>query len=188
MPDKRARKAVRADACARATREVEAVGVGRDRRHRSTLYAARSGMIQRTPPRGSATSPSYRGIRWRCRCETVCPAAGPSSMPGSNASGACRSTTIRRASSARSNIPSRSAAVASNHDATCRRGTISACPGFKRVAVADGERQRSFREIPPGGEVAERALLLGGSSSAPPFLGEIPVRIPTPRAPPIPVC
>ena len=44
-------------------------------------YFAFSGNTHRTPPRGSGWSPLYRGIRWMCRCGTVCPAAGPSLMP-----------------------------------------------------------------------------------------------------------
>jgi hypothetical protein len=38
-------------------------------------YTLFSGTAPRTPPRGSSTSPAYRGMRWTWRCITVWPAA-----------------------------------------------------------------------------------------------------------------
>jgi len=71
-----------------------AVGV---RRHppRSLQYLAWSGFTHRTPPRGSGTSPSKRGIRCTCRWKTVWPAARPQLMPMLNPSGAHALTATR---------------------------------------------------------------------------------------------
>ena len=44
-------------------------------------YFLFSGIAPRTPPRGSATSPAYRGMRWTWRCITVWPAAFPTLTP-----------------------------------------------------------------------------------------------------------
>src|SRR5205085_7868543 len=59
-------------------------------------YTALPGTTQRTPPRGSATSPSYRGITWKWRCATVCPAAPPSFRPRLKPSGRGSSSWDRR--------------------------------------------------------------------------------------------
>lgn len=45
--------------------------------HHLFQYGAFAGMIQRTPPRGSAVSPALWGIRWMCQVHHICPAAGP---------------------------------------------------------------------------------------------------------------
>ena len=47
------------------------------------------GMTWRTPPRGSGTSPVYRGMTWTWRCGIVCPAAAPTLTPMLKPSGEC---------------------------------------------------------------------------------------------------
>ena len=44
-------------------------------------YFLLSGIAPLTPPRGSSTSPAYRGMRWTWRCITVWPAAFPTFTP-----------------------------------------------------------------------------------------------------------
>jgi len=44
-------------------------------------YFLFSGITPRTPPRGSAISPAYRGMTWTCRCITVWPAVFPTLTP-----------------------------------------------------------------------------------------------------------
>jgi hypothetical protein len=44
-------------------------------------YILFSGIAPRTPPRGSATSPAYRGMTWTWRCITVWPAAARTFAP-----------------------------------------------------------------------------------------------------------
>jgi len=44
-------------------------------------YTLFSGTAPRTPPRGSSTSPAYRGMTWTWRCITVWPAAARTFTP-----------------------------------------------------------------------------------------------------------
>ena len=44
-------------------------------------YTLFSGTAPRTPPRGSAISPAYRGMTWTWRCITVWPAVFPTLTP-----------------------------------------------------------------------------------------------------------
>src|SRR5207302_9851893 len=90
--------------------------------HFPDQYAALSGTTQRTPPLGSATSPSRRGMTWTWACITVCPATFPSLRPTLNPSGcsSARSKALTWATSA--HTAACSSAGNSNRLATCRFG------------------------------------------------------------------
>ena len=47
----------------------------------SPQYTLFSGIAPLTQPRGSGTSPAYRGMTWMWRCVTVWPAASPTFTP-----------------------------------------------------------------------------------------------------------
>lgn len=92
-------------------------------------YFAFPGTTHLTPPRGSSTSPFFRGITWICAWSTVCPAAAPALIPMLNPSGASSRASRSRTRPTSSSIARCSSPLSANTSASCRRGTTSVCPG-----------------------------------------------------------
>ena len=82
------------------------------------------------PPRGSCTSPLYRGMTCRCACGTVCPAASPALIPMLYASGWCVDSIWCLTGSMRDHTAACSVSDSLKKSASCLRGAIRVCPGL----------------------------------------------------------